>query len=265
MSAGFTTFLAATGLSLASMPFYARGGWRRDADIQGKGGQFLGGVGDFVLHWFMWVLTPAVSFSRRFGLTPDFYNYAGLVLGVASGPLIASGHLELGGWVIALSGIADILDGRIARMTGTASDYGDFIDSTFDRYAEASTFIGCAYYLRDQPLGPIVAAAALAGSLIVSYVRARGEVLGVTCTGGLMQRGERLTLTALVCVVGPTAAGAFGVARDMPVLGLLWLMAVTTLFTAVWRTFWVAARLKQAHETPESSARTDSDDSVSPV
>jgi CDP-diacylglycerol---glycerol-3-phosphate 3-phosphatidyltransferase len=244
VSTGFAVFLATSGSALTSMVVYARGGRRRDADVEGKGGQFLGGVGDFVLHWFMWALMPAVRFSRRFGLTPDFYNYAGLALGVASGPMIATGHLELGGWATAVSGIADILDGRLARLSGTASAYGDFIDSTFDRYAEASTFIGCAYYLRDRPSGPIVAAAALAGSLIVSYVRARGEVLGVTCTGGLMQRGERLALTALVCIVGPTAARAFDVPQCAPVLGMLWLMAVTTLFTAVWRTAWIARRLR---------------------
>jgi len=244
MTLSFSVFLAVISAALASTVVYTLRGRRRDADVDGKSGQFMGRLGDFVLHWFMWAISPAVAFSRRFGLTPDFYNYAGLILGVASGPLIAAGRLELGGWATALSGIADILDGRIARMTGTASAYGDFIDSTFDRFAEASTFIGFAYYLRDSQPGPIVAAAALAGSQVVSYARARGEVLGVTCTGGLMQRGERLTLTALVCVVGPAAARAFGVPLSSLVLGMLWLMAAATLLTAVWRTVWIAARLK---------------------
>lgn len=244
ISPGFGVFLAVNAAGIASMIPYALRGRRRDADQQGKHGQFLGGVGDFILHWFMWTLSPVVAISRRLGLTPDVYNYAGLGLGVASGPLIATGHLELAGWAIVVSGIADILDGRIARMTGVASDYGDFIDSTFDRYAEAATFLGFAWWLRAVPLGPLLSAAALAGSLIVSYARARGEVLGVVCSGGLMQRGERLVLTALVCLVGPTATRAFGLESHTLVLGLLWLMAGTTLLTAVWRTIWIARRLR---------------------
>jgi CDP-diacylglycerol--glycerol-3-phosphate 3-phosphatidyltransferase len=241
---GFGVFLAVNAAGIASMIPYAMRGGRRDADQEGKRGQFLGGIGDFVLHWFMWALSPAVALSRRFGLTPDVYNYLGLALGVASGPLIASGRFELAGWAIVASGIADILDGRIARMTGVASAYGDFIDSTFDRFAEAATFLGFAWFLRDVPFGSLVAGAALAGSLIVSYARARGEVLGVTCSGGLMQRGERLVLTALVCLIGPTATRAFGLAPTTLVMGMLWLMAVTTLFTAVWRTIWIASRLR---------------------
>lgn len=241
---GFSVFVAVNAAGLASMIPYALAGRRRDADVEGKRGQFLGGLGDFILHWFMWALAPAVAVSRRLGLTPDFYNYLGLGLGLASGPLIATGHLEWAGWAIVLSGIADILDGRIARMAGLASDYGDFIDSTFDRFAEASTFLGFAYALRDVRYGPLVAAAALAGSLIVSYARARGEVLGVHCSGGLMQRAERLVLTAFVCLVGPTVSGVFGFPGNALVMGMLWLMAVTTLLTAVWRTIWIAARLR---------------------
>lgn len=241
---GFGVFLAVNAAGIASMIPYALRGRHRDADQEGKGGQFLGGVGDFILHWFMWALSPAVAFSRRFGLTPDLYNYLGLAFGVASGPLIAAGRLELAGWAIVASGIADILDGRLARMAGVASKYGDFIDSTFDRFAEAATFLGFAWWLRDVPFGPLAAATALAGSLIVSYARARGEVLGVTCSGGLMQRGERLVLTALVCLIGPTATRAFGLGTHTLVMAMLWLMAVTTLFTAVWRTIWIASRLR---------------------
>jgi len=244
MTPGFGVFLAVNAAGIASMIPYAMNGQRRDADQEGKHGQFLGGVGDFILHWFMWALSPVVRISLRLGLSPDVFNYLGLGFGVASGPLIAAGRLELAGWAIVLSGIADILDGRIARLTGVASNYGDFIDSTFDRFAEAATFLGFAWWLRDTPFGPLGAAAALAGSLIVSYARARGEVLGVMCSGGLMQRGERLVLTALVCLIGPSATRAFHLGPHTLVLGMLWLMAVTTMFTAVWRTIWIARRLR---------------------
>src|SRR5262249_38331202 len=136
MTAGFAAFLAVVATGVFSMALYALRGRKRDPDQEGKGGQLFLGAGDFLLHWFMWAIDPLVRLSLRLRLTPDFYNFAGLALGLASGVLIALGRLELGGWAIALCGVADILDGRIARLTGVASDYGEFIDSTFDRFVE---------------------------------------------------------------------------------------------------------------------------------
>src|SRR5438876_9629943 len=138
----FLCFVAALAAAVMSAGAYAWLGRKRDLDVVGKGGHFFGGLGDFPMHWFMWVMSPLAALSQRGGLTADFYSYVGLVFGLASGFFIAIGRLELGGWAIVLSGIADALDGRIARMTGTASGYGDFIDSTFDRFVEASTFLG---------------------------------------------------------------------------------------------------------------------------
>src|SRR5262249_6017685 len=124
----FLTLLAALAAALTSMAVYVMRGRRRDVDVVGKGGQFLMGLGDFPMHWLMWVIQPVVRVSRSLGLTADFYSYLSLALGLLTGPLIAIGHLELGGWLIVLSGIADALDGRIARLTGTTSKFGDFID-----------------------------------------------------------------------------------------------------------------------------------------
>lgn len=239
-------FLCVLAALVASMGVYALAGSRRDADQQAKGGQFFSGLGTFLLHWFMWVIAPLTSLSLRLGLTPDFYNYVGLLLGLSAGVFIALGQLELGGWAIALCGVADILDGRLARALGVASAYGDFIDSTFDRYVELAAFLGFLAFLRADPWGPFVAAAALGGSLVVSYARARGEVLGVLCTGGLMQRGERLVLTCLACLADRGVALALGWPAGRLVLWVLALIAVTTLFTAVQRTVWIAARLRPA-------------------
>ncbi len=157
-------------------------------------------------------MTPITSFSVRFGLTADFYNWVGLVLGAGSGVLIAFGHLELAGWAIALSGIADIMDGRVSRATGKTSLYGDFIDSTLDRFIEVFIFAGLAvFYMQNfehSGTAVVVTIAALSGSLLVSYARARGESLGINCTGGLMQRGERLVLLCLLCLMDRSLSGA---------------------------------------------------------
>ena len=236
--------LAVPAALIASMVPYAWTARGTDADQRAKGGQFMGGAGGFVLDWFMWVIEPLTRGSLRLGLTPDFYNYLGLALGVAGGAFIAMGRLEWGGWSIALCGVADILDGRIARQTGVASNYGDFIDSTFDRFVEVAVFLGFAVFLRHDPYGPLLAGAAMGGSMLVSYARARGEVLGVLCTGGLMQRGERLVLTCLVCLFDPGMTTWLGWPAGTLVRWVLAVIALGTMYTAFHRTIWIAQRLR---------------------
>ena len=233
------------GLCLASMVVYALRGRKRDADQEGKGAQLFLGFGDFLLHWFMWAIGPTVRVSLRLGLTPDFYNFAGLFLGVLTGVALALGRLEAGGWLIVLGGIADILDGRIARATGVASAYGDFVDSTFDRFVEVFAFLGLVVLLRASVYGALLAAAAMAGSILVSYARARGEALGVNCSGGLMQRGERLAIMALVCLLDPVVAPRLGWPESRAIEWMLGLMAASTFLTAAHRTVWIAARLRR--------------------
>ncbi|HEX6739171.1 MAG TPA: CDP-alcohol phosphatidyltransferase family protein, partial [Vicinamibacteria bacterium] len=230
----------------ASMGVYALLGARRDADLDGKGAQFLGGAGAFFPHWFLWAIRPATAASLRLGLSPDFYNFAGLALGLAAGVLLAQGRVELGGWAIALSGVCDILDGRIARLTAVASRYGDFIDSVLDRFVEAFAFLGLTVYLRPHPAGPFLAAAALSGSMLVSYARARGDSLGVDCPGGLMQRAERLVLTILACLLDGTVCAWLRLPAGTVLVWALGLMAAGTGLTAVHRTVWIARRLPRA-------------------
>jgi phosphatidylglycerophosphate synthase len=241
--AAFASFVAVLAAAILSMGVYSVVSRKRDTDVVSKGGQFMVGLGAFPMHWLMWAISPLVGISQGLGLTADFYSYIGLVVGIASGFLIGMGRLELGGWAIVASGIADALDGRMARLTGTASNHGDFIDSTFDRFVEAATFLGFAFYLRATPWGSLLAGTALAGALIVSYARARGEVAGVVCTGGLMQRGERVVLTALVCFADPPLSDAFGIAHGTILQWVLALIAVTTFLTATYRTIWIASRL----------------------
>ena len=245
MKAPFAVFLAVMAAAVLSMIVYGLRGRDRDVDADRKGTQFLMGLGDFLVHWFMWALSPLERLFLRLGLTPDFFNVAGLVCGLASGILIGTGRLEWGGLAIALGGVADIFDGRIARARKMTSPYGTFIDSTLDRFVEVFAFLGFVVYLRHLPLGPFLATAALAGSLLVSYTRARGESLGVTCKEGLMQRAERLALTFLACMVDAPVTAAAGWAPGTLVGGVLALIAAGTFVTAGHRTIWISARLKE--------------------
>jgi CDP-diacylglycerol--glycerol-3-phosphate 3-phosphatidyltransferase len=232
--------LAAAFASMAAFAVLRKG---KDEDAERKGSRLFLGAGDFLIHWFLWAISPAERFFLSHGATPDHFNAAGLVFGLASGVLIGLGHLELGGWAIALSGVSDILDGRIARARGVASPYGKFIDSTLDRFVETFTFLGFAWYLRGTPIGAFLATAALAGSLLVSYAQARGETVGVSGSGGLMQRAERMVLSCLVCLFDPALSARLGRREGTVVVVMLALMAVTTFGTAIYRTIWIARRL----------------------
>jgi len=230
--------------AFASMGAYAILRPGRDADASRKGTRFLLGIGDFLVHWFLWLVSPAERLFVRMGLTPDTFNLMGVVFGLASGFAFAMGHLELGGWGIALGGLCDVLDGRIARLRGMASAYGKFIDSSLDRFAEVFAFLGLVVYFRDRPLGAFLAASTLAGSLLVSYVQARGETVEVSGAGGLMQRAERLVALFLVAVFDPPLCAWRGWAHGSLVVAALALMAPATFGTAVYRTIWIARRLR---------------------
>ena len=245
MSAGRLALLVAVGLALASMPVYALRGGGPDADARRKGATFFLGAGDFLLHWFMWLLTPLEQLALKLRLRPDFFNFAGLIFGALSGALIASGRLELGGVGILLGGVCDILDGRLARGMNVDSSYGKFIDSTLDRFVEVFALLGFVVALRGFPQGPLVAASALSGSLLVSYARARGEVVGVLCREGLMQRGERIVLLCVACFIDRPISARLGRPEGFVSLWVLGAIAAASLATAAYRTAWIARRLRE--------------------
>jgi CDP-diacylglycerol--glycerol-3-phosphate 3-phosphatidyltransferase len=234
--------LGAALVSMAAFAFVGRG--RRDPDAERKGSTFALGAGDFLVHWLMWVLGPAERALLRAGAGPDHMNAAGLAFGVASGVAIGLGRLELGGWAIALAGVADVLDGRLARARQLSSPYGKFIDSTLDRFVETAAFLGFAAYFAGRPWGPLVVAAGLGGSLLVSYAQARGETVGVSGSGGLMQRAERLVLQILGCLLDPVLCRRLGVPEGTVLFWVLVVMAAGALGTAVHRTAWIARRLR---------------------
>jgi CDP-diacylglycerol--glycerol-3-phosphate 3-phosphatidyltransferase len=252
--------LAVLAAALASVLVYAVRGRARDRDAERKGSQLVLGALDFFVHWFLWAIGPAERVLLRLGATPDHLNAAGLILGLLAGALIGAGHLQAGGWMVALAGVCDILDGRLARARELASPYGNFIDSTLDRFVETFAFLGLASYLRATPWGAPLAAAALAASLLVSYAQARGETVGVSGSGGLMQRAERLVLTCLACLLDEPLARVFGWPEGAVVQGMLGIVAIGAFATAVHRTVFIARRLRRRpfmrpsdppHEWPE--------------
>jgi len=245
VSGTFLVLVLVLAAALFTMPVFAlvqRG--RRDPDAVHKGSTFLLGVGDFLVHWFLWALGPVEGALLRLGARPDHMNAAGLVFGLASTVLVALGRLEFGGGAIALAGVCDVLDGRLARARKAVSPYGKFIDSTLDRFVETAAFLGFAVYFGGRPGGALVVAAGLGGSLLVSYAQARGETVGVSGSGGLMQRGERLLLQSLGCLYDPGLCLWLGLPEGTVLFWVLVVTAIGALGTAVHRTLRIARRLR---------------------
>ncbi|MDB5004064.1 MAG: CDP-diacylglycerol--inositol 3-phosphatidyltransferase [Mucilaginibacter sp.] len=168
------------------------------------------------------VIDPFVKVLIKLGLTPNAVTSIGFVLNIGVAVIFViggeegnRGDLSYIGWAGALilfAGLFDMLDGQVARLGNMKSTFGALYDSVLDRYSELVMFFGICYYLVAQHyfLSSIFAFIALIGSMMVSYVRARAEGLGIESKGGLMQRPERVVtigLCAIICGVSSLYIG----------------------------------------------------------
>jgi phosphatidylglycerophosphate synthase len=155
------------------------------------------------------------------GVTAIHLTVAGLVFSLFSALAYAKGRFALGGIFLLLAGAGDALDGSVARSAGEVTPFGSFIDSVADRYSELLVFGGLIIFYCNTPVILLVLCA-LAGSLMVSYTRAKAETVIGRCDVGLMERPERLILLV--------AASLFGF-----VVPALWALAILTNLTALQR------------------------------
>ncbi|HEX8427053.1 DUF4833 domain-containing protein [Hymenobacter sp.] len=168
------------------------------------------------------VINPFVRLLIKIGFTPNGVTLTGMLLNIGVAVLFIIGaeegnrgdlrYVGWGGALILFAGLFDMLDGQVARLGNMKSDYGALFDSVLDRYSELFTFLGICYYLvaHHYFLSSLFAFIALIGSMMVSYTRARAEGLGIECSGGLMQRPERVVLlgvSALVCGISSAFLG----------------------------------------------------------
>lgn len=166
---------------------------------------------------------PLIALLARTKVSPDLLTALGMVLNVVAGALIALGEPFWGGVVMTLLAMPlDVLDGGVARKRGVRSTFGTFLDSTVDRVAEGAILGGVAvlFAQRQMVVGVALAFAALIGTYLVSYTRARAEGLGLDCTVGVFGRLGRFVVLAL----GLLAASVFPEA-------LLIMVALLTLFS----------------------------------
>jgi CDP-diacylglycerol--glycerol-3-phosphate 3-phosphatidyltransferase len=183
---------------------------------------------DWARKWGNQVLLPVVKLLAQLGLSPNLVTTIGFILNMGVAMLLAQGQFAWGGALILLAGIFDTLDGALARLTNQQTRFGAFWDSTLDRYSDALVFAGLAWFYAQAAarLEITLIIAALVGSLMISYTRARAEGLGIECKVGLLTRFERVLLVAIALIAGW-------------VQPMLWTMAILTNFTAAQRVAYV--------------------------
>ncbi|HEX7508512.1 MAG TPA: CDP-alcohol phosphatidyltransferase family protein [Polyangia bacterium] len=231
----FATYICLWLLGVESLP---------TAKEEGSGRRLLGPL---FVGFYYWLLSPFLSLAKRSGLTPNQFTLASLVASIPTGVAIASGHFALAAVLLIIGNTLDVVDGHLARSKGLASKAGAFLDSTVDRVCDGMILGGFAVYYAGTPT-MFAALTALIMSFATSYARARGEALGISGSGGLLQRADRLVILALALALSPylghRAEGfvphpTFAVAQ-----AALWLLAALSSFTAASRVLWIMKKLR---------------------
>lgn len=205
---------------------------------------------DFLQKVIYVVINPIIKGMIKIGLTPNIVTTIGFLgnivatalfikaalmlnkhTGVMADPGFAYGCIGWGGAVIIFSGLFDMMDGRLARLGNMSSVFGALWDSTLDRYSELITLFGiCVIFLEWNWFWMgVMTFIAMVGSIMVSYVRARAEGLGIECKVGLMQRPERVVVTAVGAIITGLTGNLWWLAGGMV------LIAILANITAFWR------------------------------
>ena len=197
---------------------------------------------DFLQKLIYVAINPLIKGMIKLGITPNIVTFVGFVGNIVAAAFFLDAAWKMGdmpeigwgGFIILAAGLFDMMDGRLARMGGKSSLFGALWDSTLDRYSELVSLFGiCLLFVRladgDWFWMSIVTFAAMIGSVMVSYVRARAEGLGIECKVGLMQRPERVVVTAVTAILTGITANIWWLAGGMIVI------AVLANITAFWR------------------------------
>ncbi len=214
---------------------------------------------DAIKAGYLRVIAPVADLLVRHRVSPNLITTVGTICTMIAGAIFASGHIRTAGWFLGLTALFDVLDGTVARRTGRSTTFGAFYDSTLDRVADGFVLGGLAMFygmnaVHRSPIMLAIAIAALIGTFLTSYTRARAESLGLDAKVGIMQRPERIALLS-----APQAF--FGLALGGWVLAVIvTLLAVTAWITAVQRIMFVynVTRVAETAHEPALSSRQSS-------
>ena len=168
------------------------------------------------------ITNPVIGILGKSGIKPDALTFTGLAINIGAAYVIATGHFPLGGILILVAGLFDLLDGALARFARKTTKFGAILDSTVDRISEAAIFCGLLVWYMPGRSEILLIFAVLIGSFLVSYIRARAEGLGLECKGGLFTRAERVIVLAVGLLVNQ-------------VIIALWILVVFVYITVVQR------------------------------
>lgn len=193
------------------------------------------------------VINPLVHGMIRIGITPNMVTTIGLLGNLAAAAVFVAAGLKatpadmqyglvtLAGALIITFSLFDMLDGQVARLGGMASRFGALYDSVLDRYCELLTLGGIAFYMfrTGYVIGALITFLAMVGSVMVSYVRARAEGLGIECKVGFMQRPERVVATSLAALVTGIAGMCVHHEQFDPMLILIGAMGIIAILANI--------------------------------
>lgn len=190
---------------------------------------------------YLGLVDPLVRGLVRAGVTPNTLTTVGAVLILLSAVAFGTGWIRLGGLLVLVSGVIDTLDGQVARRTAASTRFGAFYDSTLDRVGDGASFVGIAAWLMVAPdihwrqAAVITCMLAIVTAMLVSYMRARAEGLGLECKVGVAQRAERIILLGLPTLLVGAGPGGVVLTTVVALLTLLSLITVVQRFVHVHR------------------------------
>lgn len=226
--------------------------------VQKAGGSSL--LNLWMKEYGYWWLRPQARLLVAMGATPTGVTLGGLATVYAGCYATACGYFGLGGLVILLGSLSDMLDGMVARLRNMCSVSGEFIDSTVDRYADLGLCGGLMAYYIDRPWLVGLSALAAAGSLLVSYTRSKAESLNIwKVPSGPMQRAERAVYIGFGIFLSPVVAAYTEAPSEHPSYGLaiaaLLVVAVLTHISALRMIRFVATALRDDAEQTQDEPR----------
>jgi CDP-diacylglycerol--glycerol-3-phosphate 3-phosphatidyltransferase len=191
---------------------------------------------------------PVARAFARTGLTPNQVTAAGFLVNAVAAVLVGSGQFVAGAVVMLLGSALDLVDGALARLTGQNTPFGSVFDAVLDRYSEGVVLFGLLIWELNHARSVEAALifATVVGSFLVSYTRARSEVIGVPLKDGLFTRAERVVLIAVALILSRV---------PYVLIGCLWLLAALTNLTALQRLHYVWVRTRQQAAQAEPGSR----------
>jgi CDP-diacylglycerol---glycerol-3-phosphate 3-phosphatidyltransferase len=236
----------------------------------GKGWIWRGLIPDGLERLFHRSMMPVIGFFSSARIDPNGITIGGCLLSVASAFFVAREKFVTGGVLIAIAGMCDFLDGKVAARTQRASEFGGILDTVLDRYSDFAIYLGIIlYYLKNGfAFSAIVAVLALAGTFMTSYIKAVGDSHGIKLRMGVMRRQERITLIFIGLVfafLDPGIAdslrsaaayfhGELGRIPVMPLTLVVYLLAVLTNVSALQRFLLLRKKTKAAGRPPANKS-----------